>query len=82
MIGIEWGNVLVQMLGYCTIISCTFIVSDSFVRAVYALVQDDHIELEKQIENLTRTVGTLERLTNDLVRAEVLRTENAKGQQS
>lgn len=82
MTGIEWGNMLIHILLYCTIIFCTHIVADSFVRMVYALVPTDCVdcdECKKQIEALSRTVDSLERLTCDLVRAEVLRTGKARG---
>lgn len=80
MTGIEWGNMLIQILLYCTIIFCTHIVADSFVRMVYALVPTDCVdcdECKKQIEALSRTVDSLER-----VRAEMLRTGKARGEEN
>lgn len=88
MIGIEWGNVLVLTLGCCTIVFCANVFADSFVRVVYALnpsncdTCDNCIECKKQIEALSFTVGKLERLTNELVKAEELRVAKARGEEN
>lgn len=39
-------------------------------------------KVEKEVENLSRTVVSLERLTGELVRADVLRTARPRGEKT